>query len=137
MSNDIYRTIGIEQLAMDGELMHSAFQALTDEDPKFVMALDRAGETMNMGDKKPTIDNVRSVLLIALAEAGRLNVVPENEKSIHVQFAAAFELWETRFRDQPIGFLTAEEVAALAVANVSQERAIYFTALLREVISGR
>lgn len=44
---------------------------------------------------------------------------------------AAFAAWETNFRDKPTDFLTAEEVAAMAVANTAQSSAIYFLALLR------
>ena len=43
----------------------------------------------------------------------------------------AFEAWETAFRANPEGFYTAEEVASLEVATVSQARAIHFLALLR------
>lgn len=46
---------------------------------------------------------------------------------------AAFALWECRYRDEPDGFLAPEEVARMEVATVSEQRAIYLGALLREV----
>lgn len=46
---------------------------------------------------------------------------------------AAFALWEQRYREEPEGFLTAEETAAMEVATTAEGRAIYFGALLREL----
>lgn len=46
--------------------------------------------------------------------------------------ATAFALWEIRFRAEPSAFLTPDEVARIAVADVSTGRAIYMLALLRE-----
>jgi hypothetical protein len=47
--------------------------------------------------------------------------------------AKAFEAWENEFRKDPDGFMTPEETARMAAATVSEQRAIYFMALLREV----
>lgn len=49
---------------------------------------------------------------------------------------AAFALWEQRFRDEPEGFMTPEETAAMAIATTAESRAIYFGALLRELAAG-
>lgn len=49
------------------------------------------------------------------------------------QITKAFELWETRYRNEPADFLTAEESTAMEVSDVSEQRAIYLIALLREV----
>lgn len=46
--------------------------------------------------------------------------------------AKAFEAWEIRYRENPTGFLTTEEVARMEVATVAERSAIYFLAL-REV----
>lgn len=45
----------------------------------------------------------------------------------------AFEAWENELRKDPAGFMTPEEAARLEVAPLSEQRAIYFMALLREV----
>lgn len=42
-----------------------------------------------------------------------------------------FEAWEAAFRADHSDFLTADEVAQMEVATVSEQRAIYFMALLR------
>lgn len=47
--------------------------------------------------------------------------------------AKAFAAWETAFRENAAAFLSADETAQLAVADVSTSRAIYFMALLRKV----
>lgn len=47
------------------------------------------------------------------------------------QLTQAFEAWENDFRANPEDFLTAVEVAAMKVAPLSEQRAIYFMALLR------
>lgn len=52
------------------------------------------------------------------------------------EILAAFEAWETGFRDAAEDFMTAEEVAAFSVADISEQRMIYFVALLRTVQSG-
>lgn len=52
------------------------------------------------------------------------------------QAAQAFSLWETEYREKPADFLTEAEVRALAVADVSESRAIYFLGLLRQVKQG-
>ncbi|MGE0329710.1 MAG: hypothetical protein AB7P37_03345 [Ramlibacter sp.] len=44
----------------------------------------------------------------------------------------AFAAWETNYRADPDTFMTPAETAAMAVATVSEQRAIYFTALLRQ-----
>ncbi len=45
---------------------------------------------------------------------------------------SAFEAWESGYRAKSEAFYTPEETAAMAVATVSEERAIYFMALLRD-----
>ena len=45
--------------------------------------------------------------------------------------AAAFEWWETAYRADPATFLTEDEMAAMEVAPLSEQRAIYFAGLLR------
>lgn len=49
------------------------------------------------------------------------------------QLTRAFELWEVRSRVTPEAFMSAEETAAMSVASLSESRAIYFTALCREL----
>ena len=44
-----------------------------------------------------------------------------------------FEKWEADFRESPDGFLNAEETAAMEVADLSEQRAIHFMALLRSL----
>lgn len=51
----------------------------------------------------------------------------------HALVEKVFTAWETRLRDDPTGFLTPDEVAAMEVATISEARAIYFMGLLREV----
>ena len=51
-------------------------------------------------------------------------------------FTAAFERWEQNYRDDRPAFMTPEESDAMAVAELSQGRAIYFAALLRELDQG-
>lgn len=51
------------------------------------------------------------------------------------QAAKAFDLWETRFRADPGSFLTHEESARMALVDAGTSRAIYFLALLREVMA--
>ena len=48
----------------------------------------------------------------------------------------AFDIWETRYRESPSDFLTADEVARMEVATVAERSAIYFLALLREPVQG-
>lgn len=68
------------------------------------------------------------------SDAQQLPVEPVSAVLVNeAQMIQAFELWELRFRDAPDGFLTADEVARLTVADASTNRAIYFGALLREV----
>ena len=50
------------------------------------------------------------------------------------QAQRAFEEWETAFRAAPDDFYTAEESAAMEVADVSEGRAIHFLALLRKQV---
>ena len=49
------------------------------------------------------------------------------------QAAKAFEIWETRYRQDPAGFLTQAEMDRMEVATLAESSAIYFMALLREV----
>jgi hypothetical protein len=49
------------------------------------------------------------------------------------QATQVFEAWETDFRSNKADFYTADEVARMAVAELSEQRAIHFMALLREV----
>lgn len=46
---------------------------------------------------------------------------------------AAFEIWEKDFRAQPEGFYTPDEVAAMEIGELSDQRAIHFLALLRNL----
>ena len=54
-------------------------------------------------------------------------------QATHAELVAAFDAWENEFRANPDGFYTADEVAALEVASLSESRAIAFTAYLRQV----
>ena len=45
---------------------------------------------------------------------------------------AVFGDWESDYRADPASFMTTEEVAAMAIASVSEARAIYFLALLKQ-----
>lgn len=47
--------------------------------------------------------------------------------------AQAFESWENNFRANPGQFLTAEEIAAEGVSELSASRAAYMYALLMEI----
>lgn len=47
-------------------------------------------------------------------------------------FTKAFEDWETAYRANPTGFYTPEECLAMEVAEVSEQRAIHFLALIRQ-----
>lgn len=49
------------------------------------------------------------------------------------ELAAAFALWETEYRQNPEGFFTAEEVAAMELADVGTRQAICLQAYLRQV----
>lgn len=44
----------------------------------------------------------------------------------------AFEAWESQFREYPDDFFTHEEAAAMEVATLSEQRAIFFMAFLRD-----
>lgn len=44
----------------------------------------------------------------------------------------AFADWESNYRLQPDNFMTHDEVAAMAVAPLAEQPAIYFMALLRQ-----
>lgn len=52
------------------------------------------------------------------------------------QSTQAFADWENDYRANPEDFYTAEEVAAMEVASVSEARAIHFMALLRQQQGG-
>jgi hypothetical protein len=47
--------------------------------------------------------------------------------------AQAFEAWENNYRANPEQFLTAEEIAAEGVSELSASRAAYMYALLMEI----
>ncbi len=49
------------------------------------------------------------------------------------QATAAFEAWERDYRANPDSFFTPEEAARMEVAPLSEQRAIHFMALLRQV----
>ena len=49
------------------------------------------------------------------------------------ELAAAFTLWENKYRANPADFFTPEEVAAMATADLGQRQAIALRAYLREV----
>ena len=51
----------------------------------------------------------------------------------HTEIAAVFEAWEIAYRANPETFYTADEVAALEVASLSESRAITFAAHLRQI----
>lgn len=46
------------------------------------------------------------------------------------QMAKAFEAWENGYRADPQKFMTADEVAAAEVSQLSADRAAYFNELL-------
>ena len=53
------------------------------------------------------------------------------------EITAAFEAWEAGYRGDPETFMTAEEAAAeITAAEVSEQRSIYFVALLRTIQKG-
>lgn len=54
------------------------------------------------------------------------------ETSLH-SLAQAFEAWENNYRANPEHFLTAEEIAAEGVSELSASRAAYMYALLMEI----
>lgn len=51
-------------------------------------------------------------------------------------FKLAFEAWENDYRAHPETFYTAEEVAAMDVADLSEAQAIHMIALLRAQTAG-
>ena len=48
------------------------------------------------------------------------------------ELVAVFETWENNYRADPAEFVTAEEAAAMAVASLSEGRAIGFQCYLRQ-----
>lgn len=50
----------------------------------------------------------------------------------HDDLVQAFADWESDFRLNPDKFMTQEEVAAMAVAPLAEQSALYFMALLRQ-----
>lgn len=50
----------------------------------------------------------------------------------HDDLVQAFADWENNFRLNPETFMTHAEVAAMAVAPLAEQSAIYFMALLRQ-----
>ena len=55
---------------------------------------------------------------------------------LSAEITAAFEAWEAGYRGDPETFMTAEEAAAFSVAEISEQRSIYFVALLRTIQKG-
>lgn len=54
---------------------------------------------------------------------------------MRTDFVQAFETWETRFRANPGEFMTVEEQAATEVLPLSEQRAVYFEAILTKLAS--
>jgi hypothetical protein len=52
-------------------------------------------------------------------------------------FVRAFEVWETECRVAPSRFMTPEDMAAIDVLPLSEQRAAYFTAILNTLAAGR
>lgn len=50
--------------------------------------------------------------------------------SMTVAFTRAFETWENKFRANPEAFMTADEVAAMEVLPLSEQRTACFEAIL-------
>lgn len=50
----------------------------------------------------------------------------------HEDLVQAFADWESNFRLNPDSFMTTAEVAAMGVAPLAEQSAIYFMALLRQ-----
>ena len=48
------------------------------------------------------------------------------------ELVAVFEAWENNYRADPAKFVTKEEAAAMAVASLSEGRAITFRCYLRQ-----
>ena len=48
------------------------------------------------------------------------------------ELVAVFETWENNYRADPAKFMTHEEAAAVAVASLSEARAICFQCYLRQ-----
>lgn len=48
-------------------------------------------------------------------------------------FVEAFKRWEEGYRANPEKYLTEEEMRNMDVNDISTDRAIYFTALIREI----
>jgi hypothetical protein len=57
----------------------------------------------------------------------------QNQSITPAAVEKAFANWETAYRANPKGFYTEAETNAMAVASVSENRAIHFMALLRAV----
>ena len=51
--------------------------------------------------------------------------------------AKAFALWEQSYRDEASNFMTREEMDAMEVAPLAMQSAIYFNALMRQVMDAK
>ena len=58
---------------------------------------------------------------------------PVTQAAALAPYAQAFALWEDEYRKTPDNFLTADETARMAVAPLSEQRAICLFAYLREI----
>jgi hypothetical protein len=56
---------------------------------------------------------------------------------MNVPFTKAFEAWETEFRANPAGFMTTDEMAAVDVLPLSEQRSAYFVAILNKLADGQ
>ncbi len=52
-------------------------------------------------------------------------------------FVRAFEAWEHDFRANPEKFMTSDQIAALDVLPLSEQRALCFVAILNRLANGR
>ena len=52
---------------------------------------------------------------------------------MNIAFVRAFEAWENEFRANPEQFMTSEAMAATAVLPLSEQRSVYFEAILQKL----
>lgn len=67
-------------------------------------------------------------------EGAQAKCAPQTIRVNIEQMAKAFEAWENGYRADPQKFMTAEEVAAAEVSQLSADRAAYFHELLTTAV---
>lgn len=97
--------------------------------PDIVIAMRRL--TQALGDPKQVTVRVGDSVEATMIKDAAERLLKINTVTVQ-QLARAFEAWENEFREDPSSFLTPEECAALEVATLSDQRAIYLAAIMRK-----